>query len=51
MDIMIVCGSSGPGGPDYALAVILGLVLNVALWARHRRLAARPASRHILPMN
>jgi hypothetical protein len=48
MDILIVCGAPNPGGPDYALGLVLGLVLNVALWVRHRRLARQPAARQIL---
>ena len=50
MDIMIVCGSPSPGGPEYALAVALGLMLNIAMWVRHRYLASRPAARQILPI-
>ena len=48
MDILIVCGSPNPGGPEYALGFFLGLVLDVALCAHHRRLAKRSAMRPIL---
>jgi hypothetical protein len=50
MDIMIVCGSPNPGGPEYALAVVLGLMLDIAIWVRHRHLASRSAARQILPI-
>lgn len=50
MDILIVCGSPNPGGPEYALGVVIGLVLNAALWVRHRQLAGRTLQRQILPI-
>ena len=50
MDIMIVCGSPGPGGPEYALGVALGLILDLFLCAQQRYLARRSAIRRILPL-
>ena len=50
MDLKIVCGSPDPGGPEYTLGFLLGLVLNAGMWAYHRHLARRPAARQILPI-
>ena len=50
MDILIVCGVPSPGGAEYALGLVLGLVIDVALCAHYRFLARRPARRHILPL-
>lgn len=50
MDLMIVCGTPDPGGPEYALAVLLGLILNIALWVRHTHLASRSAARQMRPI-
>jgi len=50
MDILIVCGSPDPGGPEYAMAFMLGLLLDLAMWVHHRHVARRPAARAILPI-
>jgi hypothetical protein len=50
MDLMIVCGSPDPGAGAYAVGAVLGLMLDLAMWARHRRLARRSAARQMLPL-
>jgi hypothetical protein len=52
MDLMTVCHFPSDPGPNvYLMGVLVGLVLNLAMWVHHRRLASRPAARHILPIN
>jgi hypothetical protein len=54
MDLMTVCQfPSDPVPSEYLnlMAVLVGLVLNLAMWAHHRRLAARPVARRIFPIN
>jgi len=50
MDILIVCGTPDAGGLDYAVGVVVGLLLSVGLCVHHRYVAERPATRQILPL-
>jgi len=50
MNYVIVCECPNPGGPEYALAVLIGLGAVAALWVHHRRAARRAATRQILPL-
>jgi hypothetical protein len=49
MNFVSVCPPSS-GGPEYALAVVIGLAVVAALWIHHRGVAGRPAARQILPL-
>jgi hypothetical protein len=50
MNYVIVCGAGNFGGPEYALALAIGLALDVALWVHHQGAAIRGAARPILPL-
>jgi len=47
MNYVIVCECPGP---EYPLAVVIGLAAVAALWVLHRRAARRAGARQILPL-